>query len=496
MMNTSTNGNSDRMRGDRGTLDRLLVTGIAWTGLAKWSTQILSWLSTIVVARLLTPQDYGLVSMALVYVGFAQLVNEFGLGAAIVQNRQLDDREVGELGGVAVLVAVTLVIVSILVARPVASFYGEPIVAAVIWVLSITFLAGAFQVVPRSLLMRDLEFKKLAGIDVAEAVSMIGVTLTLAIVGAGRWALIVGSVVGRLVATAVVLVMRPFPVRMPRSFGSIKASLTFGGHVVIANVAWFTYRNADLAIVGRVLGKSALGVYYIAYTIASGPLERLNALMSRVLPGVFSGVQDDVAMVRRYVLGVTEALSMITFPAAVGLVFVADDLVLAVLGENWRGAVVPLRILALAGAFRSLGPVLSQALIYIGEPRRNTEYSVLAALVLPPLFIIGARWGVGGVAVVILVVQPLVALVTTYRHIFNLAQIRGSDYFRGLWPALSSTAFMAGLLLLLRMTVTNDLIPSFRLSADVAVGALGYGLFMVSFHRRRFTSFVASLRAG
>ena len=475
-------------------LDRSLITGLAWTAAAKWSTQILSWLSTLIVARLLVPDDYGLMGMATVYVGLVQLIKEFGLGAAIVHKRDLDEAQIAQLGGVAVGFGAGLLAVSLFVAEWVAELYSEPLVANVIRVLSITFLTSAFQVIPRSIMMRDLEYKRLAVVDGVEALSAVVTTLLLATLGAGVWALIVGSVVARFVATLLANLMRPFPIRVPRSFASVRSSLVFGGQVVTAQLAWWVHSNADIAIIGRLLGKTVLGAYTIAYTLATVPLERVNALFAQVLPGIFSQVQKDRALLRRYIVGVSEAVSLLTFPAAVGMAFVAEDFVNVVLGERWVTAVPPLQILALAGAFRSLGPVLAQALVYVGQPRRNTEYSVLAALVLTPLFVVGTRWGAEGVALVVLAVQPLVSIPTMYRHAFRAAELSFQQYVRALWPASSSSVLMLILLILFNATWFGQLSSPLRLGLNVGLGAVAYSLALIVLHRDRLARFVGTVR--
>src|SRR2546426_4231942 len=129
-----------RSAGEQRALDRSLVHGLAWTGAAKWGVQALSWAGTVVVARLLSPSDYGLVGMATVYLGFVLLVNEQGLTAAIIQRRDLDEERIAKLGGLAVLVGFALLGLSVALAAPVAIFFGEQATRWIIIVLSLSFL--------------------------------------------------------------------------------------------------------------------------------------------------------------------------------------------------------------------------------------------------------------------------------------------------------------------------------------------------------------------
>src|SRR5881396_4153660 len=176
-------------------LDRALLTGLAWTGSTKWVAQLVSWAATLMVARLITPTDYGLFAMAMVYAGFVQLVNELGLSLAIVQRRDLSGDQIAQLGGLAVLASVVIFVLSLGLAEPVAVFFGEPAVQGIIIALSLTFVMRGVQVVPRSLLARDLEFRRLAWLDAGEAMVWSSVTLTGAYFGLGYWALVWGTVV-------------------------------------------------------------------------------------------------------------------------------------------------------------------------------------------------------------------------------------------------------------------------------------------------------------
>src|SRR6266576_263383 len=333
-------------------LDRSLAQGIAWTGGIKWLTQLVSWASTLIVARLITPTDYGLFAMAMVYAGFVQLVNELGLSLAIVQRRDLTTEQIAQLGGLAVLASVIIFVLSLGLAGPVAVFFGEPSVQGIIIALSLTFVMRGVQVVPRSLLARDLEFRRLAWLDAGEAMAWSAVTLTGAYLGLGYWALVWGTVVSGFAVMSVLCVMRPHRLAWPRDLRSIADAVNFGWYVVISQLCWYVYSYADLTIVGRVLGKAALGAYTKGSDVASIPVDRVSAMVGQVTPAVFSAAQDDPSALRRYLLGLTEGLALVTFPVSVGLALVADVVVLAlraVIPDTWSGW-LQLSIEVLAGA--------------------------------------------------------------------------------------------------------------------------------------------------
>jgi O-antigen/teichoic acid export membrane protein len=475
-------------------LDRSLVRGIAWTGASKWATQLIRWGSTLAIARLLSQGDYGIVGMAMVYLGLVQLVNEFGLSAAIIQHRDLDTDQIARLAGLSVLLGFGFAALSLVLSPLFAYFFSEPLVQAVIAVLAVTFILRAFQVVPRAILNRDLRFRQLAVLDSVEAIVQAVAALVLALMHTGYWALVFGSIAGIVASTILALVMHRHRIAWPNRLASIREAVTFGGQNAGARVAWYVYSNADFAIVGRVLGKSALGAYSIGWTLANIPVERVAALVGRVTPAIFSAVQNDTAALRRYVLRITEGLALLTFPAAVGLSLVTDDFVLGVLGEKWRSAIVPLQLLSFYGGFRSVTTLLPQVLVARNRARTNMMISIVAAIILPIAFLIGTRWGTAGVATAWLIGFPVI-IVPFYLFVaFREIHLTAGQYLGSLWPAASGLILMAAAVLGVRAAMSPEAPHLVRLFTAAGAGAIAYLLVMVLLHRERIRTAIALLR--
>lgn len=433
--------------------------------------------------------------MAAVYLGLVALVNEFGLTAAILRGRELSDGQIAQIGGFGIALGTVFCLLSLGAAIPLANFYGEPAVRVIVTVLSLNFIFSSAGVLPRSLLARDLDFRRLAWIDGATNMVQLACTIVLAFLGFRYMALVLGSLVGRLSGAVLANVARPHRVAVPRELRSISESVLVGWHVVVGRVSWYTYQNADFAIVGRVLGKVALGAYTIGWEIATLPVERVSALVGQVTPGVFSSVQADRPALRRYYLGVVEGLAFITFPAAVGISLTAPLLVPVLLGDKWTAAILPLQLLAFYAGLRSIDTVTPQVLIYTGHSRQSMWYTVLAAVVLPVLFLFGARWGVSGVAIVWIVAYPLVVS-PIYRLVFRILGLSPRAYLRAIWPAASGTALMAVAVLAVRYWLPHDLNVRARLLSEIIVGAAVYAATMLAFHRQRILAALAPLRAA
>lgn len=468
-----------------GALDRSLARGIAWTGGAKWFTQALSWVSTLVVAHLLSPADYGLVGMATVYIGLVQLINEFGLGAAIVQQRHLSETQIARVGGVSVLLGVGLCALSVGLSGPIAAFFEEPAVRTILMVLSLSFVTTSFQVLPRSLLARDLKFRELARIDLLEALVNTTTTLSLAVLGAGYWALVAGPLVSSLVATTVALLSRPHRLELPRHVRGIVAPLSLGWHLVVSRVSWYAYSNADFAIVGHFLGKEALGYYTIGWTLASIPVDRVSALVGRVTPSIFAQVQNDPPALRRYLRLLTEGLSLATFPLAVGLSLLADQVVLVLLGEQWRPAIVPLRLLAAYAGLRSVATLFPQILIATGLSKQSMLYSLIAVLVLPPCFLVGIHWGTPGVALAWVIAYPLLTIPTFCRAALRAIGMSAAEFLAALRPAAMLVALMTLGVVGVRLSMPAHWSDPIQFAIAVLVGAAICAGFVAAGYRER-----------
>jgi O-antigen/teichoic acid export membrane protein len=466
-------------------LDRSLMHGVAWTGAMKWATQVLSWAATLMIARILTPADYGLLTMATVYLGFVQIVNELGLGPAIIRQRDLTDEQISALGGVSLGFGLLWWILSIGFGFLIAGFYHEPVVAWIIAALGVTFVTSGLRVLPKALLTRDLRFKRVAAIDAVEAVSGTVATLVLAVMGFRYWALVWGGIAGSALSTIVALRWRPHPRTWPREFKTIAPSLLFGWHIVVSRFAWYLYTNADFAIVGRIFSKVTLGGYGFAWSLASIPVTRISSLVGQVTPAIFSAVQHDKRELRRYVLKLTEGLALITFPFSVGLALVAREFVLVVLGEQWRVAIVPLQLLAFYAGFRSITTLHPQILQFAGRARDQMRYSLIALAVMPPLFFLGGKFfAIAGVAWAWIIGYPLV-MILPYRAIFQVTEITLRQYVSALMPATLASTGMAAAVLGAGLVLPDRLTPLERLAIESVLGAVTYLVMVFGFQRDR-----------
>jgi O-antigen/teichoic acid export membrane protein len=481
-------------RSRHSSLDRSLLLGVAWTAGMKWATQVLSWASTLVIARLLVPADYGLFGMAMVYMGFVAPIYDLGLSAAIIQRRDMDHDQIARLGGLSLMYGIAFSLLSVALAEPIALYFREPAVRQIVQLLSVAYLITAPQMLPRALLARDLHWRKLAWIDGTQAIVLTGATLVLALLGYRYWSFVYAEIAAATMTTVLALVWAPHRIAWPSRFRGIAGAATFGSHVALARIGYYVYSNADFAIVGRVLGKAILGAYTFGWTLATIPVDRVSSLVARVIPSILSAVQTDLAALRRYTLALTEGLAFVALPLSVGLALTADQFVRLALGPNWSGAVGPLRLLAFYGGYRSIATIISPLLVATGDARRNFQFTLFAVCVLPPLFYLGARWGATGVAAAWIVGFPI-ATFPAYRRAFQIMEMRWSEYAAALRPALTATAVMALAVLGVRAANPASLSSGLSFAAEVIVGAAVYLTVVMWRYRDRVQSFLTLVKS-
>lgn len=466
-----------------------------WQGGAKFLGQAISWLSTVMVIRLLTPDDYGLMAMATLVVGLLMLVSDLGVSAATIQVRNLNPEQLGELFGFAILVNCVAAGVVFLGAPVAAAFFREPRLIGLLRILSGGFLLVALYVLPESLLMRDLRFDQKARADVlATAVSAV-LTFSLALKGFGVWSLVGGSLTIHGVRALVFRVLRPRPLVPRFSFGRIKGMLEFGKLITLNRILWFSYENLDVAIAGRVLGKSLVGIYSVALSLASIPLEKIIPIITQVSFAAFSRIQTDSGRVRRNVLRALQAVSLLALPTSVGMAVVAPEFIQLVLGPKWIQTVAPFQIVCLILPLRALGALLPPALFGIGQPFVNIVNMAITLGVMSVAFLVGIQYGIIGLCLGWAVAYPLVFCVTAHRSLRALGiPVR---------EAVSVVRFPVGATLIMAVGVIGGrtaldavLAPPALLASLVVLGVGIYAGMVIGFNRNAFPAFRGLLRTN
>jgi teichuronic acid exporter len=455
-------------------LDHSLASGIAWTALSRWSAQIVSWAATFFAARLLLPSDYGLVSMAGIAIGLARLVEGFGLDAIFVQDRTITGQFQARLAGFVLGVGGALALLFAFLAPAVAGFFSEPQVTGIIRVMSVLLILDALQVVPRSLLQRELRFGRLAVVTLVQLLVTSAVLVISAAAGLGYWALVLNTLGGAAAATLLLMLWAPHSIAFPRDLASLARPLLQGWRMLASRVAWYGYSSADQTIIGRVIGKEMLGAYSFALTFSTIAQEEVGSIVSRVAPGVFSAVQDRRDELRRYFLLLTEFLTIVSFPVSLGVALIADLMIPVILGDGWTAVIVPLRLLCVYSAFIATQTLVSHVILWTGQFRTHMWLSLLTLATMPLALFAGARLGgLPGVAWAWAILFPITNVPAFYVA-FRTISIHTRDWLSALIPAGVSGGLMIAFVVGTRAVLPDEVGMMMELIVAIAIGAAVY----------------------
>lgn len=470
-----------------------VAVGLGWMAGANFLSQVVTWAITIVVMRILSPSDYGLLAMASVFVALLSMMATAGLGPAIVQASEIDDAKLRQLLGLIIVLNTVLFLLLFAAAQPIATFFDEPRLTDIIRVLSAQFVIASFAVIPESLLQRELKFKTRALVDLSSNVAGGAVTLALALSGYGVWSLVAGTMVSVTGKTIGQNLAAPY-LRWPGlSLRGIGPMIAFGGNVTAARVLWFFYSQADMFIAGKMLGKEALGFYSVAMHLASLPVQKITGVLNQVAFPAFAQIQHDSQVVAAYFLKGVRLLNFFAFPVLWGISSTAPELVRLLLGVKWEPAILPLQVLPAIMPLRMIGGFLNSAVDGVGRPDISVKNLISASVIMPAAFLIGSRWGIEGLCIAWLIGYPVLFFGNLLRALPALG-LTVSEVMRAMaWPTLASMTMYGSVIFVSRVLLQQT--PDVeRLALMIIVGAIVYGGLAITTNRDGCKQVVGVLR--
>jgi O-antigen/teichoic acid export membrane protein len=374
------------------------VKGVGWSAFSQIVSQSLIWLISLVLARLLGPEAYGLIGMTAVFTGFATLFVESGLGEAIIQRRNLEKRHLDSAFWINAVVGGLMTLLMIALAPVIAKFYGEPRLTLLTGVSSFQFFIGSLNVVQRALIRREMRFRLLAKIQIMSATVGGAVGLAVAFLGGGVWSLVTQTLAAALVQAISFWRVGHWRPDWEFDLEACKDLFRFSAYLLGFNVVQYWGRNADNLLIGRLLGAGALGIYARAYTLMLLPLTHVSRVVAGVMAPALSLIQDDKARVRRSYLKAISIVALVTFPLMTGFFVTSEHLILTLLGAGWAAVIPIFKILCGLGLLQSI--TTTNGWIYQSQGRTSQQFKMglinSASNVIA--FVIGVRWGISGVA--------------------------------------------------------------------------------------------------
>ena len=460
-----------------------VVKGAGLNAAARFGTQILAIAGTAVVARLVPPSAYGIMGMAVVVIGFAGLFRDIGTSSAIVQRPDIDDGLLTSVFWLNLAMGIAVTGACWLTAPWAALFYREPALVGVLRVLGFAFLILSLANVHGALLVRHLQFGRIAIMEIAAGVAGLAAAITGAVLGAGVWSLVMNLLVNSAVSAVVLIWARPWWPKLHFSWAEIRSVSGFGLNLSAFNVVNYFARNADNMLVGKYLGAEPLGFYGLAYNFMLFPLQAVAQTLGRVLFPAFAAMQGDHARLRQAYLRSSAAIAFFAFPLMTGVTILAPEVIAVLLGPHWAPAVPVLRILAPIGLLQSLTTITGQIYMATGATRAMFRWGTLFSAVLVAGFVAGLPWGIMGVAAIYAMLSVLL-MIPSLAIPFRLIGLPLTALWKSIQLITVTTAAMAAVVAALRWVLASQIKapPVATLGICSVMGAAFYFLFM--FYRR------------
>ncbi len=432
---------------ERATSSRI-IQGVGWSYASAIASGLLRIAALSILARLLSPREFGLLGIALIFVSFAERVAQVGLGPALVQRMTVTDRHCAAALWASLVCGAAIFGILWIASPPISSFFKETQVIPILRVLALVFVIEAFAVVPDSILQRKLHFHVLMGVDNAAYGIGTGLfSIILAWQGFGVWSLVAGTIAVRLVRTVLLNIFSPQPWIFSFCWKEMRELLHIGAGFSLGRVLNYCALYGDNFLVGRLLGPAALGLYTRGYQLMTIPSGYFAQVLDRVLFPVLSQRQDSSSDIRRAFLHTLEVIAYVSIPGMALMVFLGNEIVLILFGERWTGVIPVFQILSMGVFFRTaykVGDVLSRSLGAVYQ--HAFRQGIYTILVVTGAFIGAQAGGLSGVAWAVLFAVAMNYLLMLILSI-HLIDVSWAEVLRAHFPGMWTGAAISTALL-------------------------------------------------
>lgn len=454
---------------------RSIASSLAWMGGSALLGQIVTWSATILVARMLTPEDYGLVALSGLFTVFAQTVSEMGVGAAVIQRQNITESQCASLYSISLLIGLGMTGVGVLAGPIMAWFFKEPRLSNLVAFQSLVFVLTAAKSMQRNLLVRETRFDLIGKAETISRIATSGVTLLLAWLGAGYWAIAAQGLWIELFQF--VLFVRIKRIRPTRQLhiSELREVLRFGVGVMIKSMVGQLYFMADTAILGKIASAQFLGAYGFAKQLTNLPFEKIIRIINQVLYPYLAKMQGDFSAIRSWTIRVAELQLLFITPFFILLFACAEEAVGILLGAGWAGAVLPLKIFCIANIFKLAESYNMNCLTAIGKISAQIRYMLLLfACISAGMLLLWAAQNAEASMYVWITIYPILSCMFT-RTLMRIIGLGWREVLRVVWPI-----FVAQLVMITALAGIWPVLPASPWSAVLIKLGIGIGAYALA----------------
>jgi O-antigen/teichoic acid export membrane protein len=458
-----------------------VLSGLKWAAMIRITGQLINWGMSIIVIRYIKPEEYGLKSMADIFMGLFIILSSGGMESAIIQAKELTSDKLSKVFGLLIAISFVLFTAQTLGAYPIAEYYREPRIIPMVQVMALGFLLVPFFSIPSAMLSRDMEYKLVGSISLITNIIGGACTLAMALQDWGVWSLIAGPLVSSFLNVVILNVCKPC-LRIPRfSMHDISEMALFGGTVVLTSLLWVVYSKSDIFIAGRILSAHDVGIYAVALHLASLPVDKIMPTLNQVAFPAYAKLRDNPEIVAKFFLKSIRLSSLVLFPISFGLIGISQYLVPVLLGEKWGEVSSVLLIVGLVFPLRGISSLCAPMTNAIGKPKIQLQFVFMATAIMVPSFAIGVNYGITGLALTWVCVYPWIMIINILSSLKHI-KLKFIVFVRAVFPPIVLASIMLyGLLYFSAMNLT---IVNLWVTIGVMVfsGVLFYslGIFLIS----------------
>lgn len=440
------------------------------TIISQGSKFFLSMVGTFILARLLVPEDYGLVGMVAVVTGFISVFKDLGLSAATIQRTEVNNEQVSTLFWLNVCLSAGLMFVTAALAPAVAWFYGEPKLIWITLAYAVGFLFGGLTVQHEALLRRRMQFAALATAEIVSLVISIVVAIVLAWRGARYWALVASQLAQGFTYLIVIWSACRWRPGLPVRNSGVRSMLAFGGRLTGFSVVNYFARNLDNLFIGRFWGAEQLGLYARAYQLLLLPIDQINTPITSVAVPALSRLKDSPERYRSAYLRLLEKVALLTMPTMAFMIVSSEPVIHIVLGEKWLGVSRIFALLGIAGLVQPVASTAGWLFVTQGRTAEMFKWGVIGSLLTIAGIVAGLTWGAVGVAASYSLTVTFVVVPLLLWYVSRTGPVRMKDFYTTLAPILFAALSSLGVVVLLqRWFSVNNRIATIALNMAITI---------------------------
>ncbi len=467
-------------------------SAVIWRSGTQILGQMLAWVSTFLVIRILSPSDYGLFAMTQVVLVLLNMLNGYGLASALIQRGEAGRHAQRQLFGMLILLNLGLGAIQFAAAPLAAAYYRQPMVTDLLRVQALLYIATPFIALPYALLAREMDFRKQAQVNFVSAAAGALAALGGALAGWGVWTL-VAAPIALFTVRAIGMTLAARSLMWPSfNFRGAGDMARFGAVMATGQIFWFLQSQADVFIAGRQFDAHTLGIYTTSLFLTQIFVSKFVPPLNEVAFSAYARLKDDRAAVGKAFVKGAQIIMVVAMPFYMGLAATSDPLVQVVLGPKWIEAAPIVHWLALAMPMMTMQTLFAPASDACGRPGISARNAATGAALLPAAFLVGVQWGIQGLIAAWFVAYPLYLAICTWRTL-PVIGVR----LRTLVQAIAAPVLAAAAMGLLVAGVDHLLpaiAPLARLGILIATGTVTYGALLILFARGMLLEVIALVR--